>query len=124
MRIAAAREFAWHVRVVVGCNVSATFEAGNIEEPRLGAVRGRPQIAAARNFRTYEPRSLVLQDTGRICIQLQIPGRVIIDGLAGLRIDALGPGDFGDILAHVEKLAGGAIEAVIESVTARMRDDL
>src|SRR5262249_43032926 len=57
-------------------------------------------------------------------IDLDIPAWIVVERLAGLRIDALGPVHLLDRLRGFEKLPVDAIEGVCEAVTARMEQDL
>src|SRR5262249_55557223 len=88
------------------------------------AVGRRPIVVAAGSVRTYAARALVGIDLRPFGIDLEVLALIVLDGLAGLGIDALRPGHVLDVLHRLDELPAAAIEGVIEAVATGMRDDL
>jgi hypothetical protein len=57
-------------------------------------------------------------------IGLHVLARIVVDRLAALGIDALGPRHLGAVLNRVEELAVEAIHRVVEPVAVGMHDEL
>ena len=108
----------------IGRDRGAALQRRDVDELGLLAVGGRPVIGAAGGVGTHPPRHLVVVHIGALGIELEVLAGLVLDRLAGLGIDALGPGDLIDMLGGLEELAVAAIEDVFEAVAARMRDDL
>ena len=102
---------------LVARDVGATFELGNVYKLGLLAVGRRPEIIAARHARAHAARLFAIEDfLDRRSVALQILGRVVVDGLAGLGVDALGPGHLRHILGRLEELPVEPVERVVEAV--------
>ena len=121
--IAAAAELAAHMGGRIRRDVGAAFVAGDVEEPGAGAVGVRPEIGAAMDVRAG-----VLDHVGValpvVRIGLHVLAGVVVDRLAALGIDALGPGHLGAVLHRLEELAVEAIDGVVEAVAVGMHDEL
>src|SRR5256714_1902401 len=101
----------------------ATFVAGDVEQFCLLAVGGRPEIGAAVHVGAgvAHHRAVALP----VVVEgLHVLGRIVVDRLAGFRVDALGPGHLGRILHGVEELAVRAIERVVEAVAIGVDEEL
>src|SRR5882672_8150754 len=88
---------------LVAGDIGAAFEFRDVDEFGLLAVGGRPEIVAAGYSRAYAWR---LGAGKNLChwvgVGLQLLGRVVVDGFAGLGIDALGPGYTRHILGGLD----------------------
>src|SRR4029077_15325050 len=60
----------------------------------------------------------------RLGIGLQILVGIVVDRLAGLGIDALGPGDLADVLRGLQELSAEPIEAVGKAIARSANDSL
>src|SRR5262245_60269462 len=112
------------MRGVVGRDGGAAFVARNVDQLGLLAVRRGPVVVAAGSIRADAAGALVGIDVRTLGIDLVVLARIVVDRLAGFGIDALGPGDFLDVLHRLDELAAAAVERVIVAVAAGMRDDL
>src|SRR5262249_46858331 len=121
--VIAAAELAFHVRGRIGHDVGAAFVASDVHEPRLLTEGGWPEVGAAVHVRTG-----ALHDLGATLPRereiLHVLGGIVVDRLAGLRIDALGPGDLGGILHGFQELAVLPVERVVEAVAVGMDEEL
>jgi hypothetical protein len=68
-------------------------------------------------------RVLVGNRLSALGIELDVAARIVIDRPAGLRIEALGPGQLLDGLGRLEELAVEPVKDVAEAVAGRVRDD-
>src|SRR5262249_57841816 len=98
--------------------------ARNVDQLGLLAVGRRPIVVAAGGVRADAAGALVGIDLRPFGIDLEVLARIILDRLAGLGVDTLGPGHFLDVLHRLDELAVATIEGVVEAVAAGMRDDL
>src|SRR5262249_13073529 len=85
---------------------------------------GRPVVGAARDRRAYRAYGLVDAHIRGLGVDLDVLGGIVLERLAGLRIDARGPGHALDVLSCFEELAVEPIEDVLEAVATGMRQDL
>src|SRR5262249_20600827 len=85
--------------------------------PRREEVRTALEIRAGRVLR---PGAGLLA----FRVGLQILGRIILQRLAGLGIDALRPGQLGNILGRLDVRAVGAVEVVKDAVPAKVGQNL
>ncbi len=90
---------------------------------RLLAVRRRPEIGAAVHVGAGV-HHLVGAALPVVVVDLHALVRIVVDRLAGLGIDALGPIDFLGILGGLEECAVAAVEQVFEAVAVGEREDL
>src|ERR1019366_2218513 len=120
----AAGEIALHMHGQIGRDRGAAFQRRDVDQLGLLAVGGRPVIGAAGGVWADAPRHLVVVRIGRLGVELEVLGGIVFDRLAGLGIDALGPGHLIDMLGGLEELAVAAVENVFKAVAARMGDDL
>src|SRR4051794_2766856 len=108
---------------LVGHDVSAAFVAGDVEQFGLLAIGWRPEVGAAVHVGAG-----ILQDVSAALPLdrevLHVLARIVIDGLAGLGIDAFGPGDLLGILCRLQELAVLAIECVVEAVAVGVDKEL
>src|SRR5262249_25656318 len=104
-------------------DVGAALVAGDVDEPGRAAVSVRPEIGAAMYVRAG-----VALDVGAalpvVRIGLHVLAGIVVHRLAGLGIDALGPGHLGAVLRALEELAVDAIEGVVEPVAVGMGEEL
>ncbi len=121
--IVPAAELAFHVRGGVRHDVGAAFVAGDVEQPGPLAERRRPEIGAAMHVGAGVLHH-VAATVPRQRVILDVLARIIVDRLAGLGIDALGPGDLGGILHGLEELAVLPVERVMESVAIGVDEEL
>src|SRR5262249_29535672 len=113
-----------HVHAGVDRDGAATFLRRNVEVAGLAAVGRRPEIGAAADGGADLARRLIDDGPGALGIGLHLFAWIVVDRLAGLLIDAFGPGDHLDVLGGFEELAVEAIEHVVEAIATGMRDDL
>src|SRR5262249_34688350 len=83
----------------------------------------RPEIGAAGDGRAHPAGEIVLIGVGGLGIDLEVLGRIVLERLAGLGIDALGPVRFLDVLRGLEELPVEPVEGVFEAVAAGMGQD-
>src|SRR5207248_3135103 len=105
----AAAESALDVRARIDGYAAAAFVCRNIKVTHLAAVRGWPEIGAARNVRANLARGLVGERFGTLRIGLHIFGRIVFDRLAGLGVNAFRPSHLLDVLR-------GLVELPIEAI--------
>ncbi len=111
-------------RLVVVEHGLAGGHGRDVDEPRLGAVGGRPVIVAAvvRWAKLLERRARDQVADARI--GLDVLAWVIVERLAGLLIEALGPIDVVHIGLGDDDLAVVAVHRIEEAVAGRMGDEL
>src|SRR5262249_1184640 len=85
---------------------------------------GRRERSACRPARAGSTLRAGQHLRDRLRVGLEVLVRIVIDRLAGLRIDALGPGHLADVLRGLEELAVEAVEAVDKAVTCGAHDGL
>src|SRR4029077_15584935 len=111
------------MRGLVGHDIGAAFIAGDVEQLGLLAVGRRPEVGAA----VYVGAG-VLENVGAAFPLdrevLHVLARVVVDGLAGLGIDAFGPGDLLRILCRLQELAALPIQGVVEAVAIGVDEKL
>src|SRR5882672_2571537 len=94
-----------------------------VQELRIGAVGRRPVIVAAGRRRADLLKRLSGSEVANPSISLDILGGIVIERLAGLLVDSLGP-----IGLHVglgqQGLAVAALIRIEEAVARRMGDEL
>src|SRR4029077_16215770 len=90
---------------------------------RLLTVGRRPEIGAAMHVGAgiLEHVGAALPGQREV---LHVLGRIVVDRLSGLGIDALGPGDLGGILYRLEELAVLPVDGVVEAVAVGVREQL
>src|SRR6185295_3593476 len=96
----------------------------NVEELGLRAVGRRPVVVAAGAVGAKPLHRLGLRGRGGARIELHVLGWIVVDGLAGLLVDAFGPVDVVHVGFGRDDLAVVALHGVGEAVTRRMRDQL
>ena len=69
-------------------------------------------------------QAVAAQRPRRGIVDLHVELRIVVERLAGPRIETLGPVQIVDVLAALEELAVGAIERVVEAVAREVADDL
>src|SRR5207248_3689 len=99
----AAVELALDMRAGIDRHLAAALGRRQVEVSGPAAVGRRPEIGAARGARADPMRVLVGNRAGALGIDLDIAARIVIDGSAGLRVDALGPGELLDGLGRLEE---------------------
>src|SRR5215470_6849572 len=110
---------------LVAGDVGAAFEFRDVDELGLLAVGGRPEIVAAGHSRAYAGRLGAGQNLRhRVGVGLQLLGGVVVDGFAGLGVDALGPGYARHILGGFQELAVQPVERIMETVARRVGEKL
>src|SRR5262249_53512763 len=118
-----AAELAAHMRGLVGHDIGTAFIAGDVDELGPLAVGRRPEVGAAVHVGAG-----VLEDVGAALPLdreiLHVLARIIVDRLAGLGIDAFGPGHLIGVLRRLEELAVLAIECVVEAVAVGVDEKL
>src|SRR5207249_3243421 len=121
--IAATAKLAAHMRGLVGYDIGAAFVAGDVEQLGLLAVGRRPEVGAAVDVGAgvLEHVSAALPFDRKV---LHVLARIVVDGLAGLGIDALGPGDLVGILRRFQELAVLPIQGVVEAVAVGVNEEL
>src|SRR6476661_2878688 len=102
----------------------AGLELRDVEEGGPEAVGRRPEIVAARHARTEAARFAGQDLADRIGIGLEVFGRIVVERLASLRVDAPGPGHLRHVGRGLEELPAQAIEAISEAVARGSRHDL
>src|SRR5258705_10009452 len=115
---------ALHARLVRIHDGLAVRQGGNVDHFCLGTVRGRPEVVAAQCRGT---NLLGWFTRGKVCnprIGLNIFGRVVIDWLAGLLVDAFGPVDVVKIRLSANDLAVVPVHCVEKAVPRRMGKNL
>src|SRR5262249_44492416 len=105
-------------------DLCAGGERRNVDELGLLAVGGWPVIVAAGRGRAHLLGLRARHRRGSPGIDLDILARVVIDRLASLRIDALGPVDVLEVGLDHEGLPVAALHGVEEAVARRVRDQL
>src|SRR5215469_12226393 len=88
------------------------------------AVGRREEIDAARHVWARQERSLFAPRRLADLVGLEILFGVVLDRLAGLGIDAVGPVDLLSVLRRREELPVVAIQGVEKTVAAEMRNDI
>src|SRR6266550_2324883 len=93
----------------------AAFSACHIGDHALGIHRWREERRGA-----VPPRAGFLAGfsaaNANAIVDLHVLGRVVVDRLAGLLVDALGPGDFLLVLVGTQELTAVAVERVVVPV--------
>src|SRR5207244_667150 len=102
----------------------ATVTTGGVGDPSARIIGDRLPADAAGGRRASRDLTPSADRPGLRNIFLDVEIGIVLDGLAGLGVDALGPGHLIDILVGVEKLAVGAVEPVEEAIASPMRQDL
>src|SRR5262249_30869604 len=117
--VPAAAEAAAHAGGRVGGDVGAALARPDIEELGLVGVGRRPGGGNAVGV-----RARVLDGVGDgfpiVIIGLHILAGIVVERLAGLGIEALGPGYLLGILYRFEELAVEPVEDVVEAVAVRV----
>src|SRR5713101_3073028 len=110
---------------LVAGDIGAAFEFRDVEQLGLLAVGGGPEIVATRYSRAYAGRLGAGKNLcHRVGVGLQLLGGVVVDGFAGLGIDALGPGYARHILGGLQELPVLPVKRIMETVACRMGKEL
>jgi len=113
-----------HMGGLVTGHRRAGLELRDVEKLGLSAVGRRPEIVAARHARAEAARRAGHDFRDRIGIGLQILVGIVVERLAGFRIDPFGPRHLRYIWRGLEELAADAIEGVGEAVACGPGHDL
>src|SRR5215468_1246914 len=101
----------------------ATFGARHIGDHALGIEGWRKECRRAVVPWTGFLSGLAAP-LAETAIALHVARRVVVKRLAGLGIDALGPGHLLLVLVGPQELAVGAVERIVEAVTGEVRHNL
>ncbi len=121
--VTAAAEAAAHTGGRVGGDVGAAFARPDIEELGLVGVGRRPKICTAVDVGARIPDG-VGDGFPIVIIGLHVLAGIVVERLAGLRINPFGPVQLRDILHSHEELAVETVEGVVETVTVRVNHQL